>query len=151
MSRKIALLMAGLLVAPIAIGCGDDDGGGGTALSKDEYIARGDEICAEANDEIEDRSEELFSGDEPSEEDVERFTLEVSVPTIEEEIDRLRDLPAPQGDGERLNIIYAAAETGIAELREDPSLSARGELPAALDRSNELAREYGFEDCGEEG
>jgi hypothetical protein len=144
----MALAAAGAAWA-MAAGCGDD---GDAALTKDEYIDRGDEICAEANERIEDGAEELFSdNEEPSAEEVERFTLEVSVPTLEAQIQDLRALSAPEDDRDELSEIYDDAEEGIAELREDPSLAAEGELPDGIERSNELASEYGFTECGEEG
>jgi hypothetical protein len=145
-SRTIALLAAGSIAALASAACGDD---GASALTKDEYIDRGNEICADANDAIEERAdeEELFSDEEPTEEEVERFTVEVSVPTIEDEIDDLRGLPAPEEDRDELNGIYETAEEGIAELREDPSRSASGELPSGLEDANDRARDYGLGGC----
>ena len=46
------LILASLGGALVVAGCGGDDDDGGEALTKEEFIAQGDENCARADDEL---------------------------------------------------------------------------------------------------
>jgi hypothetical protein len=141
------VLTAALLVA----GCGEEDGEVSESLSREDYLARGDEICAAGDEAIEEQTEDNFGAVPPREGDeAERFVSEVVLPNIQSQIDQLRDLPPPKGDEESVDAIYAAADEGLADARQDPATIARGETPAGLEEANRLAREYGFQECGDD-
>ncbi|MEX2195640.1 MAG: hypothetical protein WD844_10175 [Thermoleophilaceae bacterium] len=154
-NRTITLLVAALAAASLLAACGgdDDDGDGGEqALSKAEYIEQGDAICAEGDREIEQAAEETFSdleqGEQPSVEEIGEFGQETVLPSLQRQIDRLRELPAPGGDEDEVTAIYDAADEGIQTLQDgDPEDFATGG-DAAFEDANRLAGEYGFQNCG---
>ena len=154
-NRAIALFVTALAAASLLAACGDDDddgGGGEQALSKADYIEQGDAICAEGDREIEQAAEEAFGdleqGEQPSAEAVGEFGQESVLPSLQRQIDRLRELPAPEGDEDEVNAIYDAADEGIRKLREGDPEDFVQQGDAAFEEANRLAGEYGFQNCG---
>ena len=165
--RILALLAGVLAVALIAAGCGssDDDTGGETSadagvqivtsdLSKEEFIAEADEICAaadgEINEEVEAFAEEngIDTSEEPSDEVKEELVTEVILPNIEGQADGIEELGAPEGDEETITEIVEGLRTAVAETGDDPAaVIDGGEGP--FEDVNKQARAYGFESCGE--
>ena len=130
-------------------GCGDDDDEG---LSKSAYIATADSICREGDRQINRAGEEFFSelgfgpGGEPKPGQIARFAKKEVVPIFARTIERLRELPQPEGDEATLDEIYAAADQGIVRLRRNPELVLE-DRPSRADR---LFAQYGIKTCGEE-
>jgi hypothetical protein len=153
--KLFALLAALALAAGVIVACGgddDDDGGGEQALSKAEYIKQGDAICAEGDREIEKAAEEAFGdleqGQQPSAKEIGEFGQETVLPSLQKQIDQLRELPTPEGDEDAVNAIYDAADKGIRELREGKPEDFVEKGDAAFADANRLAGEYGFQNCG---
>lgn len=154
--RTMAILAASLAAGSLLAACGgddDDDGNGGEALSKAEYIRQGDAICAEGDREIEQAAEEQFGGseDQPTEEEIGEFAQEEVLPNLQDQIDRLRELPAPEGDEEEVEAIYDAADEGIQQLEEAGPEGFVEQGDEAFEEANRLAGEYGFQNCGGQG
>ena len=152
MLKKAAVLT---LVAVAFAGCGDDDdngSGGGESLSKAEYIKRGDRICREGDREIARATEEKFGGrtEDPPDEEVADFVLDEVIPNIEGQISDLRDLPAPEGDEDTVNAIYDEADKSIDAVKDDPEKAVAEGAENPFAEANKLARDYGFEHCGED-
>ena len=144
-SALAAVVSAGLLAA----GCGEDAGEVEESLSKEEYLARGDQICATGDEAIEARTEDSFGGVPPTEgAEAERYVSELVLPNIQSQIEQLRDLAPPRADEDQVRAIYDAADEGLAEARQDPAAIARGETPAVLEEANRLFSDYGFQECG---
>lgn len=153
-NRAIHLLVAALAAGSLLAACGgdDDDGGGEQPLSKAEYIKQGDAICAAGDREIEQGAEEAFGdlerGQQPSARAIGEFGQETVLPSLQKQIDQLRELPAPEGDQDEVNAIYDAADEGIRELREGKPEDFVEKGDAAFEEANRLAGEYGFQNCG---
>lgn len=153
-----AAAIAGALLAGGCGGGGDDDSpdtGESTTtpetLTKEDYIARGDDICAQGTFEIGQRGQERFSpGQQPSAGQIEAFGQEVVAPTLEDQVKELRALPPPQGDAKTVGEIYDAVQRGIDELKADPALFSDRRLGGAFDQANQLAQAYGFKQCGQD-
>lgn len=143
-SALTAVLSAGLLAA----GCGEDAGEVEESLSKEEYLASGDQICATGDEAIEARTEDSFGVPPTEGAEAERYVSELVLPNIQSQIEQLRDLTPPRADEDQVRAIYDAAEDGLAEARQDPAAIARGETPAALEEANRLFSDYGFQECG---
>jgi hypothetical protein len=140
-----AMLVGGLAIGLIAAGCGDDDDGDEAAsLTKEEWIAQADEICAQGNEEIGQQAGEVFGGGPPSAAEERRFAEEVVVPNIEEQVADVKALSPPEGDEEQVDAIIAAAEEGLAQAEENP-LAINED---ALDEATQLMAEYGSKVCG---
>jgi hypothetical protein len=148
-----ALLAIGMAVALLAIvGCGGGDDGGEEALTKTEFIAQGDAICEKAEKRAETEAEEFaeengFDLETGTEGELEEAVAEVLVPAINQQAEEIDALGAPEGDEEKVDAIVVALEGGVAEVEDDPSLVFEGK---PLQEASQLAKDYGFEVCGEE-
>ena len=154
LSRLILIAAGAALLAGTLAACGgdDDDGGdetgGGGSPSKEEYITQGDEICARGTAEIAKQAIEKYGSAQPSVDQVKSFARDVVAPTLQRQVDELRALDPPKGDGDTVDEIYDAADEGIAQLEKDPDLLAEPGAGGAFDEANELAQDYGFQQCG---
>lgn len=151
-----AFLAVGMVVASLVIvGCGggdDDSGGGEEALTKVEFIAQGDAICEQAQEQAEAGGEDFaeengFELEKATDEQLEEAVAAVVVPALEQQADEIGALGAPEGDEERVEAIVVALEDGAATVAADPSVVFEG---SPLKEASDLAKEYGFEACGEE-
>jgi len=143
-------------LALIAAGCGSSDDSTDTVeetvtLSKTEFIKQGDQICERAEKESETEAEEFaeendFELEKASEEQLEEAIGEVLVPALDRQVEEIKALGAPEGDEEQVEAITAALEDASADVADDPSQAFEGE---PLEKASKLAKEYGFEVCGE--
>lgn len=145
-------LAVGLAVVAMgAAGCGDDDEPAADAITKAEWIAQADAICAAGNAEIEAAFTERLAGADPSSPEGEAaltaVLTEVAVPNIAGQVADVAALPVPEGEEEAIGAIIASAEAGVAELTADPASLNAPESP--LDEATELLAAYGSEVCGE--
>jgi len=146
----LAVLVAGA-------GCGGDDEEITTGdVSKQEFIAQADQICAEGDREIERAGREYFGpgggagleeGDEPTEDQFVTFIEETVVPNIQGQLDDLRELEVPEADADQIEELYDTAQDNLDELADDPGAFAGGDSNP-FQEANRIARDYGLEDCG---
>jgi hypothetical protein len=141
------LLLAVVAVALVAAGCGGDDDDG-EALTKNEFIAQGDENCARADAELEAAEREAFSGGEPSSAEAERFVTDDLLPNIQGQIDFLRNLNPPEADQDQVNEILDTAQEGVDGLEENPDEIEGGPAGEQLNQAGTELKEFGFEKCG---
>jgi hypothetical protein len=157
LSKRLIVLLAGALaIAAVVAGCGSSGDSTETdevtiALSKDEFIKQGDQICKEAEADSEAEAEDFakengFELESASEEQLEEAISEVLVPSLNRQIDEIDALGAPEGDEGKVEAIVVALEDGSAEVEDDPSLAIKGE---PLKDASRLAKAYGFKVCGE--
>jgi hypothetical protein len=147
------LLVGGL----IAAGCGGGDDGNDTSsaatssgpLSKSEYIAKGDQICAQGTLVIGQAGREQFGTSEPTRDQVIQFSQDTVVPSLEDTLAKLRALEAPSGDEAKTAAIYDALEEGLNKVKENPDLFLESDAGGAFDEANRLAQAYGFKQCGQ--
>lgn len=133
------------VVAAVSLaGCG----GGGDALSKAQFVEQGNKICERSQQRITEGAERKFTveGEIPSAQQITDFANETVDPALEEQLDGLRELTPPQDDRERVEDILNAGQTGLEEVRRDPT-SLIGERNP-LENYNELASGYGLDKCG---
>jgi hypothetical protein len=143
-----ALFALALGAAAALGGCGGDDDGGLTTgdVSKAAYIADADAICAEGDREIEAAARERFADKPPSDDEAAAFLEDVVAPSIQGQLDELRQLEVPEADVEAVERVYDTAQENLDTLRETPEDFTGDANPFA--EANRLARAYGFEDCG---
>lgn len=148
-----AFLAVGLVVASVAIvGCGGGDDDSEETLTKVEFVEQGDAICEKAEKQSETEAEEFaeengFDLEKATEEELEDAIAEVLVPALNRQAAEIDALGAPEGDEEKVDAIVVALEDGVAEVEDDPSLVFDG---SPLKEASQLAKDYGFEVCGEE-
>jgi hypothetical protein len=148
--RTTALLALALATGLIAAGCGDDDdetttssatttagatgatGATGAAtgepLSKEEFIAAGDEICSTANDEIKGENDPVKVAE-----------------NIEGQIEGLRALTPPEEDAAQITQILDDAQEAVDTIKETGSFQQSGQQ---IEQAGNALQDYGFKECG---
>ena len=128
-------------------------GGEGSALSKAQFIAKADAICTASQEDLSTevekyaKEEGISENEKPSKEEevavIERFVL----PNLETEAREIGDLPAPEGDEDRIETLLANLEKGNEEAEGDPeSLLAGSTEP--FETAAKEAGAYGMKVCG---
>ena len=156
MVRRIA---PGLVIAAVAIaaaGCGDDDDSGSgttttTALTKSEFVSEANRICKQQDRKIERASQQFFADapkdQEPPPQEVAQFGKKTVFPAIQDEIDRIEALGAPEGDEEEVKKMLDAAKSGLASLEAQPDQLEKGGAASAFEGFQKLASAYGLDEC----
>lgn len=151
LDAKLLIALALGALALLAAGCGDDDGGGGEEesgppLSKQDFIAQADEICAQSDQTLTAAAEETFGSDgtTPPREDQEAFISDVVAPELQSQRDQIAELNAPEEDQEQVDAILSALGSLADNAESDPAAVLDGEQNEAA----QLAGQYGFEACG---
>jgi hypothetical protein len=147
---KIGAIAAALVLIVAVAGCGggSDDSSSSTAaaLSKEDFLKQGNQICADGNKEIEAASSQVFSSGKPSQDEMDAFVNDTLIPSVQSQVDAIRALGAPEGDEDQVNAILDAAQGAIDEAKADPTLLEGNNDPFA--ETNKLANAYGLTECG---
>ncbi|HTU14249.1 MAG TPA: hypothetical protein VMF31_03555 [Solirubrobacterales bacterium] len=156
--NRLAVLGVGavLLIAGLA-GCGgsDDDSGG---LSKDEFIAQADQICADATAATDANEAEFDSAVQSGDLDAAADLIADSNTTIQDAIDEIAALEPPEDDQATIDEFLSLSDdqADVAGQVEDAiragdneTLNELGTQADKLQKeSDALADDYGFIDCG---
>ncbi len=147
--RGAARLGAACLVV-MTVACG---GGGSNGVTKAEYLAQASRVCQEGNQTLTAASNEVFAkvprGQKLPEPEIEAFVRGTVIPTIRDQITRLRALPKPVGKQGRVEEIYAALDRGVGELEKNPGKLADGSN--VFGEADTLAKKYGIKVCATTG
>jgi hypothetical protein len=140
------------VLALVGAGCGgddDDDGGGASNVTKEEFIANADEICAGYTERGEALGDDLAA--DASTEEVSAVILEDALPLFREQIAELRELDLPEADADELEQLWDDLEAGADEfeqqLEDDPEVALSDDFDPFAE-ANAFATEYGMEECG---
>ena len=133
---------------------GSVDGASSKPLSKSQFAAAANTLCAKQQREAKAKVNEVFKStqDEGSQGAgaqkvaVRRVVEEAIAPAMEAEAEGLRALDAPQGDEQKIASIASAIEASVAEARRDPESFLLD--PKAFESAERLARRYGIAACG---
>jgi hypothetical protein len=151
--RPVLLLLCGLsIVAFIAAGCGGgDDASGASAISKEEFIAKADAVCANSNKRMEAALSKFLTSakqiTKPTQADNEKFVSKVLIPNLSKEIDEIKALGVPAEDEERVKAMISALEEGLETAEADPQSVAAGSSDIVYGIASRLAGEYGLKIC----
>jgi uncharacterized protein YPO0396 len=150
--RRARLALVGCAVALLAAGCGGGGEAGG--LTKEEFVAQLDEICADFNA----KQDEI--GEPETIEEVAEQGPQVQA-EFEAAVERIRDLGDPPAeiaeDADRFLEIADESQRLIGDLveaAEENDLERASQIAeegqALNDESEEIARELGAENCAED-
>ena len=152
-TKLLALAIAAMAFAAAGCGGGDDTtvtagvsgatGASGAPLSKSEFITQADAICKQGNAQINQAGKQEFSGGQPSQSELEQFYTDELIPDVQDELDQIRALPAPEGDEDQVNEILDAADQATQKIAADPTSA-----DTAFDQADQLAQDYGLKECG---
>lgn len=158
------LLTAIVLVATVAVGCGDDEpssgngesAGGGAAvttssLSHDEFVKQASAACSrERKGLIGEVNAYLTKHDSKGMPETVLFAnmiKSVMVPTIEAETEAMRELGAPEGDEEEIEAILASQQEAIDEVKGLKNVKGIEDVEVHFKDVGKELRDYGFTAC----
>lgn len=144
MRRALGSLACAAGIALLGItGCGDDDS---TALSREQFIAQADRICAAGNSRIE-AAVPKGGGDGPPSGAEGRAFYDVIIQETEKTIAGVQALDAPDELQADVDAMLAAARSSVAAVRATPvdEFFASSEDP--FEDVGTKAREIGLDDC----
>jgi hypothetical protein len=157
-TRIAAIGVAAVLAAAAVAGCGGDDSG---ELSKDEFIAQADQICADFNESADADQQEFESLLDQGDFEAAADSFDQTAADSEEALAELEALQPPAEDQETIDEWLAilgeqpalAQEFSDALRAEDvQAINALGPEVQRLDAdSDAIADEYGLVDCGSAG
>ena len=141
---RIGLLSAGLVLAAGA--CSD----AGDALTKAEFLAQGNKICADSEQTIKSSAEALFTekGKIPTSDQITTFATGTVAPQVQKQLDELKKLSPPSDDTSRVNQILSEGKKAVDETRRDPT-SIQTKESSPFVNYEELADAYGLKACGD--
>jgi hypothetical protein len=160
MRRKaLVVLLACVVGALVAGGCGDGDQPEEKTLTKKQFVAKAEAFCdkeyrAEERD-MERYADEhglLFGGGEPWEQEV--LNEAVIFDYVRDKIAFFKSLPAPEGDEKEVRAMIEAFEEGLEKSEEEPASLAEprpGQKPLdnPFEKSYETTSAYGPWLCGQ--
>jgi hypothetical protein len=146
-------LLAVLALAVFAAGCGggDDSDDSTASITKSEFLAQGNEICKKGNQEIDSDFEafaeenDLKQNQNLTDAQATEASETILIPNVQDQVDQISELGAPEGEEAQVDAILVAAQEGIDELEADPTAIQGNNDPFA--EANELARDYGLTAC----
>ena len=144
------------IVAAVALlsACGEKDEETTTttpSLTKDQFVREANRICKREFDRVERAAKQFFAdapaGKEAPPSELEEFGKKTVYPAVEAVIARIRALGAPSGEEEEVAEYLDEFQSGLDELKQDPTQIARGGTAPAFEKSDKLASELGLDDC----
>jgi hypothetical protein len=136
-------LAATLAVAIVVVGCG----GGEDHLTKAEFIRQADAVCKKGNDQINKVANQTFDKKQPSQADLNKFATDTLIPTVQTELDGVRDLNPPSEDEDQVNALLDEAQAALDKGKQDPAaLTSSNADP--FKKANQLTKDYGLKECG---
>ena len=152
--RAIALIVGVLAVALVWVGCGSSSGGDevtASSISKAQFIKEADAACREGQKGVQNDFQAFVKENEnlknPTEAKYAELVETVLAPNIEQEVDDIRSLGAPDGDVEEIEAMLVAREEGLEEAEAQPKKAVQANL-AGFTEAGKLAKGYGLKDCG---
>jgi len=144
----LGLLALGLAAGLVAAGCGgSDDNSTSTeaALTKAPFVQKGNAICKAGNQKINQAFNQIQGS--PTQAQAEQVVTTTVIPSIQGQIDDIRNLGIPSGDETQVNKILNDAQSALDQVKKDPSLiTQNGADPFA--QANKEASAYGLTVCG---
>jgi len=135
-----ALLTGAVFVA----GCG----GGDDELTKAEFLKQGNAICAKGNKEIDQSAKQVFTTkQEPSKEQLNKFAEDTLIPSVQGQIDDLRDLNPPSDLDDQVSTLLDDAQAALDKGKDDPSILT-SEKQDPFKAVNQTAEKLGLKACG---
>jgi hypothetical protein len=152
--RRVALFAVVVLAGGALAACGDDD----DALSKSEFLRKGNAVCKTFGDRIEAAGDETFAdlqeGEQPSADDIRSFFQDAVRPNVESLINGLDDLEPPDELRADVDDLIAEARKALDDLEDavedDPEKAFSDESGDPFVKVNEKSADLGLTTCAEE-
>jgi hypothetical protein len=133
-----------------ATGATGATGAQGAALTKSEFLAKGNAICKKGNQAINKAAHQTFgprgSGQKPSQSELHDFATKTLIPNIQEQITAIKALTPPSGDEAQVTKITDDAQAALDKAKQDPS-ALTGNGPDPFQQVNKETDAYGLTAC----
>ena len=146
MKPSASIAMAAVVaVAAIAAGCGSSDNSSSTAnLTKAEWVAKADAICAKGNQEINAAAREQFGNQKPTAADINQFATKTIIPNTQSQLDQIKALGAPSEIQGQVDDLVTKVQADIDKVKNDPTQLTNTSFADA----NAAAHALGLKTCG---
>ena len=146
------LIAIGSVAALLAVGTAGCGGGEDTtedetiaALSKSEFVSKANAICREGNRET-DAAFEGFDS-ETSDAEAETVIEDTFVPSVQQQIDEIGDLGAPEGDEAKVDHMLDLAQADLDRIAEEPGIVLNNEDVDQFADFARIGHPYGLTEC----
>jgi hypothetical protein len=139
----------GVLAIALAVaGCGDDDADGDSTppLTRAAYVKKVNQICVESEALIGRKIESFLKKTGRGIVEGGKATGQIALREMENRMDEIRELGAPQGDQGQTKTLLAAMQQGIDNAEEQP-VENSPELTLKFVKFDKLAGQYGLDSC----
>jgi hypothetical protein len=152
--RRISLLAVVLLVGALFTGCGDDD----EALSKSEFLRKGNAVCKTFGDRIDAAGEKAFGslkeGEQPSDDAIRSFFSNSVRPNLDKLIDGIDELEPPDELKDEVDDLLGEVQKAFDELKdavdENPQKAFSDESGDPFEKADKMAADIGLNTCAED-
>lgn len=152
--RPSGIPIVALLVIAVAVavaGCGSSSNSSSTTssapsattITKAQFVAKANAICKKGNAATQAAGSKL--GNEPREAEQLAFVSEKEVPAVQAQIDALKALGAPAGEGASVANIMKTAQADLDKVKSEPRLVVHG--IDVFSNFAKLAHPYGLTSC----
>lgn len=143
----VVALAATFALALVVGGCGSSNSSTNksaatAALSKPQFLAQGNAICARGNQRLGAADKAL--GNQPGKAQITSFVASTFAPDIQSQIDGLRALGAPSSDQATVSNMLDTAQADLNKVKSNPALLASG---SGFTDFAHLAHPYGLTAC----
>ncbi len=127
-ARLGSMVMAGVLLAGVAAGCGSSSSNTTasttttSAITKAEFVAKGNAICGKADPLLSAAGAKLEA--QPPKAEVEALVKGTYVPAIQAQITAIKALGVPAGEETTVANMLALAQADLEKITADPALVA---------------------------
>ncbi|HMC07566.1 MAG TPA: hypothetical protein VKG89_09260 [Solirubrobacterales bacterium] len=151
---KLRFGMAAIAIVAVgaAAGCGSSSSSSTTstqaALTKSEFLAKGNAICKKGNQTINKAAHQTFAkGQKPTKSETQDFATKTVIPSIQQQISAIKALPPPSGDEAQVTKIVDDAQAALDKAKQNPTLLT-GNGPDPFKQVNKETKAYGLTACG---
>src|SRR5256885_12474550 len=117
-------LAAPLILVLVAAGCGSSSKSTSTtpAISKAEFLKKGNAICKKGNQQINQVARKVFPNRKarPSRAQATKFAAGTIIPSVQSQINGVKALGAPKGDEAKVSAIVTTAQAALDRAKKDP-------------------------------
>ena len=152
---RAVMLAAILAMVLVATGCGSSKNKSAAsakpALTKAEFLKKGNAICKRGNQQINKAARTLFPNKKarPSQAQLKKFATGTLIPSVQRQINGVKALGAPKGDEAKVRAIVTSAQAALDQGKKDPLRLVSKHDP--FTKSDKLAKAYGLTACGSGG
>lgn len=137
-----------MTAAMVATAAGSAACGGDERLTQEEFVTRGNAICAAGSARIDAAAKKAFGTEQPSEAVIVAFAKDTAIPEVENQLDDLDDLKPPKETEARFDAALKEARSALAKVKANPEDLA-DDSSDTFAKADELIRSAGLDACAE--